>query len=217
MCEPACIKYTSGAKFTCSNPSEAKVVATRTYSAAVELFAMLCERFSLDFLTDGIIISHSEGYKRRVASGHSDPEHLWSQLGLPFTMDTFRHDVHETMVAIKPSGKTYPRSMMSEEEIFTFLRQQGLNDAGAAGLIGNLFAESGLSAINLQNSFNKKLNISDEDYTLLVDNSNYKNFITDKAGYGLAQWTFWSRKQALLEYAIKKKVSIGDAKCNVNS
>lgn len=212
MCEPACIKYTGGAKFACSNPSEAKVVATRTYSSAVELFAMLCGLFSLDPMADGVIISHSEGYKRGVASGHADPEHLWNQLGLPFTMDTFRHDVQETMGVTNSSGKTYPRSVMSEEEIFAFLRQQGLNDAGAAGLMGNLFAESGLSAINLQNSFNKKLNITDEDYTLLVDNSNYKDFITDKAGYGLAQWTFWSRKQALLEYAIQKKVSIGDAR-----
>ena len=39
MCEPACIKYTAGSNFTCSNLAEAKAVAKRTYEAAVELFA----------------------------------------------------------------------------------------------------------------------------------------------------------------------------------
>lgn len=32
----------------------------------------------------------------------------------------------------------------------------------------------------------------------------------DSAGYGLAQWTYWSRKQALLDYARVAGKSIGD-------
>ena len=43
MCEPACIKYTGGANFTCSDLTTAKAVAKRTYDAAVELFASLCK------------------------------------------------------------------------------------------------------------------------------------------------------------------------------
>lgn len=45
---------------------------------------------------------------------------------------------------------------------------------------------------------------------MLVDGGHYPDFIADKAGYGLAQWTFWSRKQALLDYAREKRKSIGD-------
>ena len=45
MCEPACIRYTAGSNFTCSNPAEARAVAKRTYEAAVELFAMLCRKY----------------------------------------------------------------------------------------------------------------------------------------------------------------------------
>ena len=60
MCEPACIKYTGGATFTCSDKATAQAVAKRTYEAAVELFAMLCRRFSLDPLGDGVIVSHKE-------------------------------------------------------------------------------------------------------------------------------------------------------------
>ena len=80
MCEPACIKYTSGANFICADTAAAKAVAKRTYEAAVELFAMLCKIFHLDPLADGVIISHREGHSRGVASNHGDPEHLWNQL-----------------------------------------------------------------------------------------------------------------------------------------
>lgn len=76
--------------------------------------------------------------------------------------------------------------------------------------MGNLYAESGLNPHNLQNSYEKKLNYSDEEYTKAVDNNTYVNFIKDAAGYGLAQWTYWSRKQNLLNYARNTKRSIGD-------
>lgn len=77
-------------------------------------------------------------------------------------------------------------------------------------MMGNLFAESALSPINLQNTYEKKLGYSDSAYTKAVDNGTYTNFVKDSAGYGLAQWTFWSRKQNLLNYAKSKGVSIGD-------
>lgn len=93
MCEPACIKYTGGSSFTCSNMAETKAVAKRTYEAAVELFAMLCKEYELDPLADGVIISHAEGHKRGIASNHGDPEHLWRQLGMGYSMDGFRKDV----------------------------------------------------------------------------------------------------------------------------
>lgn len=98
----------------------------------------------------------------------------------------------------------------TEEQIWNYLSDNIKNDFGVAGLMGNLYAESGLSPINLQNSFEKKFNMTDVSYTKAVDNGTYDNFITDKAGYGLAQWTYHSRKQSLLEYAMKRNKSIGD-------
>ena len=105
MCEPACIKYTSGANFTCSDPATAKAVAARTYKAAVELFAMLCKQFNLDPLKDGVILSHKEGCARGIASNHGDPEHLWNQLGTGYTMNGFRAAVKAAMGA---GGVTTP-------------------------------------------------------------------------------------------------------------
>lgn len=97
MCEPACIRYTGGATFSCSNRTTAMEVVTRTYNAAVELFAFLCKQYHLDPLADGVIISHREGHARGVASGHGDPDHLWNGLESGYTMDGFRRDVRAAM------------------------------------------------------------------------------------------------------------------------
>lgn len=208
MCEPSCIKYVGGSNFTCSDMAKAQESARKTYEAAVALFAMLCGRFSLDPLADGVILSHSEGNKRGLASAHADPEHLWTQLSLPFTMDGFRNDVKKAMAGEAPVQEV--PSDMTEAGIYAYFKAQGMTDCGVAGLMGNLYAESGLRSNNLQNSFEKKLGMDDETYTAAVDSGVYGNFVKDSAGYGLAQWTFWSRKQALLTFAQGKGASIGD-------
>ena len=97
MCEPDCIKYTSGANYTCSDTTKAKAIVERTYKSAVELFAYLCKEYDLNPLADGVILSHSESYARGLASNHADPEHLWKGLKLPYTMDGFRQDVKAAM------------------------------------------------------------------------------------------------------------------------
>lgn len=112
-------------------------------------------------------------------------------------------------------GETKPDTTIitnssNEKIIWDFLLNAGYNHYGVAGLMGNLYAESGLSPNNLQNTSNKKLDMTDAQYTAAVDNGTYTNFIHDSGGYGIAQWTFWSRKKNLFEYAKKKGTSIGD-------
>lgn len=98
----------------------------------------------------------------------------------------------------------------NEKRIWDYLTGKGLSQAGAAGLMGNLYAESGLNPQNLQNTYEKKLGYTDTAYTAAVDSGKYKNFVHDSAGYGLAQWTYWSRKQNLLAFARAAGKSIGD-------
>lgn len=98
----------------------------------------------------------------------------------------------------------------TEEKIWNFLKDNGLNDFGAAALMGNLYAESALRPTNLQNTYEKSLGMTDAEYTAAVDNGTYCNFVKDCAGYGLAQWTYWSRKQNLLDFAKSAGKSIGD-------
>lgn len=97
-----------------------------------------------------------------------------------------------------------------EEKLWNYGKSKGMNDYGIAGWMGNLFAESGLLSINLQNTYNNRFNMTDQEYTDAVDNGTYTNFVHDSAGYGLCQWTYWSRKEGLLNFAKSRKVSIGD-------
>lgn len=82
--------------------------------------------------------------------------------------------------------------------------------------MANIYAESGFKPTNLQNTYEKKLGYTDDGYTAAVDSGAYTNFIKDSAGYGLAQWTYWSRKEALLEYARSVGKSIGDLGMQLN-
>ena len=59
-----------------------------------------------------------------------------------------------------------------EKEIWNFLKQAGLNDYACAGLMGNLFAESGLNPKNLEDTYNKKLEIANQKNELLVKEVN---------------------------------------------
>ena len=105
---------------------------------------------------------------------------------------------------------------MTEKQIFDYLVSFGFTKEGVAGLMGNLKAESNLNPKNLQNSYERKLGLSDNRYTEEVDNGTYTNFVHDSAGYGLAQWTYWSRKQELLNFAKEKNTSIGDCEMQLS-
>ena len=103
-----------------------------------------------------------------------------------------------------------------EKRIWDFLKAEGFNDFGIAGLMGNLFAESGLRPNNMEDKYQSKIGYNDESYTHSVDNGTYTNFVKDAVGYGLAQWTYWTRKQNLLNFARKNNKSIGDLDMQLN-
>ena len=166
----------------------------------------LCKQYGL---TEKDIICHSEGYKQGVASNHGDVMHWFPKHGK--SMDTFRADVKNALAAESTTDVTVPTETVSDEKtiwdtLYSFLG----NAYGVAGLMGNLNAESSLKPTNLQNTYEKKLGYSDAEYTAAVDNGSYTNFVKDSAGYGLAQWTYWSRKQAMLDYAKAAGKSIGN-------
>ena len=114
---------------------------------------------------------------------------------------------------VKTETPVTENSTTSDEEtiwntLFAFIG----NAYGTAGLMGNLYAESALKANNLQNNGNTKLGMTDAEFTSVFDNGSYAadTFIHDGYGYGLAQWTYYSRKQALLNFAKSAGKSIGD-------
>lgn len=101
---------------------------------------------------------------------------------------------------------------MNENVIWNYLMGKINNQYGVAALMGNLFVESRLNPRLLQGTYATKLGMTNDTYTSAVDYGTYssENFINDKAGYGLAQWTYWSRKKSLYDYAKSNGKSIGD-------
>ncbi len=83
------------------------------YREAVELTAHLCQVCGLDPLADGVVICHSEGYRRGVASGHADVEHWFPRHGK--SMDDFRADVAAEL-APKPEPEPGPGPKPDPEE-----------------------------------------------------------------------------------------------------
>jgi LysM repeat protein len=103
-------------------------------------------------------------------------------------------------------------NMTNEQKIWNFFKSKGLNDYACAGILGNLSAESNLNPHNLENIYERSLGFTDDEYVQAIDNGTYtkEQFVYDQAGAFLAQWTWWSRKKALYEYAKSKGTSIGD-------
>lgn len=96
--------------------------------------------------------------------------------------------------------------------IWNFLKNKGLTDAGAAGLMGNINAESGLESVIYQNSCKATIGLTDKEYVEKVNDGSYTNFVHDGVGFGLVQWTFWSRKEDFLKAC---KTDIGDLTCQL--
>ena len=196
----------------------------QVYKEACELTAYLCKLYGIDpkgsvkvnGVTVPTILCHADSHKLGLGSNHGDVLHWFPKFGK--SMDSVRSDVAEIMGAASGDGAADGSGVSSdtgntsdnEKKIWDFLMGKIRNAHGVAGLMGNLYAESTLKSAILQRSYERKLNISSAEYTMLVDGGHYPDFVTDKAGYGLTQWTFWSRKRDLLDFAREQKKSIGD-------
>lgn len=96
------------------------------------------------------------------------------------------------------------------------LLASGYSENATIGIMANVYHESGFIPTNLQNSYNNSLGYSDSEYTLAVDNGTYTNFVYDRAGYGLVQWTSSGRKERLYNYAQERNMSIGSFEMQFN-
>lgn len=97
--------------------------------------------------------------------------------------------------------------MKDDRKVWDALRAAIGNDVGTAAVMGNLRAESNLESTNVQNSYEGRYG-TDAQYTQRVDEGVYSRnkFANDAAGYGIAQWTYWSRKAALWDH---QKLTLG--------
>lgn len=188
-------------------------VTDKAYKALIELVADICKRngikkllWKADKSLIGQVSKQNMTVHRWFANKACPGEYLYE-----------RHtEIAKKVNAIlsaetKTTSKTKtPSATDTAQTVWDFLMKKGLNAYAVAGIMGNLKAESGLNPKNLQNTYEKSLGYTDSTYTKAVDNGTYKNFVKDSAGYGLAQWTYYTRKQNLLDYARSKDKSIGD-------
>lgn len=114
--------------------------------------------------------------------------------------------------AAKPPKVPTTKIQNGVEFLWKYFSSCGLSDYAVAGILGNLHEESAMKPNNLQNTSEKKFKVNDDEYTQLVDNGIYTKdqFVNDKAGYGLAQWTSAGRKKGLYEYLKGSGKSIAD-------
>ncbi len=101
---------------------------------------------------------------------------------------------------------------MTQNEAITKLISAGMTTEGACGFWGNVMAESGSKSNIAQRGMTK---LSDDEYTTAADNGTI-NFTYDAVGYGLCQWTYYTRKQNLFNYAKANGKSVGDMELQVD-
>ena len=117
----------------------------KVYQEAVELTAYLCKEYKLDPMADGVVICHSEGYKRGIASNHGDVMHWFPKHGK--SMDTFRADVKALL------------SKKEEKKETTYTQKQFIKDvqkACGAAVDGIAGTETLSKTVTLSASKNRK-------------------------------------------------------------
>lgn len=85
----------------------------------------------------------------------------------------------------------------NRDKVYNYLIGQGFSAAGAAGIMGNLRQESGFLSNNVQNG----MGYSDEDYVADIKSGKIsrEEFMNDGRGFGIAQWTYPTRKAKLYD------------------
>lgn len=134
----------------------------------------------------------------------------WDYTGLQCGSNGVMYYVENGSVNPRYGDTSKPTDTAEPDLIWNFFMDRLGNPYAVAGLMGNLYLESYLRANNLQDSSNSYYGISDAEYTRRVDSGEYTNFVYDSDGYGLAQWTYWSRKQTLYNHAKDWNASIGN-------
>ena len=106
---------------------------------------------------------------------------------------------------------------MGYQSVYDRLRAAELTEAGALAMLGNWDCESNCESVRVQGDFSPYRAVSkqyvEDIRTGRINRDSFKN---DQKGFGLAQWTYFTRKAALYDYWKAKGGSIGDEALQVD-
>ena len=140
---------------------------------------------------------------------------IYTKDGKPVTQQTHGNiKVNSTQPSL---GRTNYDGMSNYEAAYSFFKDKGFDDLHIVAMLGNLEGEcGGLEAQRVQGHYDTPVDQYCKDYTANADKYVFNgdagakdSFINDSVGYGLAQWTYFSRKDELIEYAKKTSQSVG--------
>lgn len=182
MCEWDGISYTGGANWDLSEKAQVIAYAKKAYKNAVQLFAELCKFHGLNPLEDGVILSHYEAYKRGIASGHADVEHIWKYSDM--TMDGFRKDVANAMNGTSVgSGETTESETVGSAKLYRVQTGAFKNKANAdhylkkiedVGFDAFIKQEDGLYKVQV-GAYSNKINA--ENMLAKIERAGFDSFI----------------------------------------
>ena len=154
----------------------------------------------------------SDELREKWGDDHYDPETAASGLGKNYKPKRDKNGLG------KYGRGKYGRG--TAEQVWWYLKEKmGMTDEGAAGMLGNIEAESGVQFNNVENLLEQRLGnkYNDETYTKAVDDGTItkEQFLhpmggNTQYGYGLVQWTSPGRKEGLYELVKSRNTSISD-------
>ena len=140
---------------------------------------------------------------------------LLTQIGNNF--ETADAEAEQKIISIKEDGSfeitigpAYANTgEANRDKIYNYLKDKGFNDVGIAAIMGNLRQESVFSPSNVQDN----MGYTDEDYVKGIKNGSIsrEDFINDARGFGIAQWTYPTRKANLYDALGPEKIDSLDA------
>lgn len=179
-----------------SDSTHPYAVTDEAYNALIDLLVDICQRNNIPKLlwkADKSLIGQVDQQNMTV--------HRWfANKACPGDYLYNRH----TAIANAVNARLGLEDDTSDErKIWDYFLDKLGNKYGVAGLMGNLQAESGLCSYRVQGDYSTGYSTSKE-YTAQVDSgaiskSEFINNGPGGGGYGLAQWTYPTRKQGLYE------------------
>lgn len=149
----------------CEDDLTDKTYFKKVYQEAVELTASLCKEYNFDPTADGVIICHSEGYARGIASNHADVMHWFPKHGK--SMDTFRADVAAAM-----GKKTTAKKTAEKKETASTVKIAGAKSQDKTAAKGIKYRVTSKSGLNVRSS------ASSEDRSNIIKAIPYNSVLT---------------------------------------